>query len=77
MVSHSCFDSFAPVRNECQAKWILDGQEYMATIVDVIQSTSNEIFITDWQLSLHIFLKRSSTGVDILKWHLDKMLIKC
>ena len=70
------FGSFAPVRNGIQAKWFVDGQDYMSAVADAIQAAKNEIFITDWQLSPHIFMKRQDTGVDSLAWRLDKMLFK-
>ena len=70
------FDSFAPERNDCHAKWFVDGQDYMSAVADAIESASNEIFIADWQISPHIFMKRPDTGVDSLKWRLDKILLR-
>ena len=70
------FDSFAPPRDDCRAKWYVDGQDYMAAVADAIEAASKEIFIADWQISPHIFMKRPDTGVDSLKWRLDQMLLK-
>ena len=69
-------DSFAPERNDCHAKWFVDGQDYMSAVADAIEAASNEIFIADWQISPHIFMKRPDTGVDSLKWRLDKILLR-
>ena len=70
------FGSFAPIRNESQAKWYVDGQDYMAAVADSIEAAKQEIFITDWQLNPHIFMKRPDSGVDSLLWRLDKMLLR-
>ena len=70
------FDSFAPPRDDCRAKWYVDGQDYMAAVANAIEAASKEIFIADWQISPHIFMKRPDTGVDSLKWRLDQMLLK-
>ena len=70
------FGSFAPVWDGCEAKWYIDGEDYMSAVADAIEAASKEIFITDWQLSPHIFMKRPDTGVDSLTWRLDKMLLR-
>ena len=48
----------------------------MAGVTDAIEAASKEIFITDWQISPHIFMKRPVTGVDSSRWRLDKMLLR-
>lgn len=70
------FGSFAPIRDGSQAKWYVDGQDYMRAVADSIEAAEKEIFITDWQLNPHIFMKRPSSGVDSLFWRLDKMLLR-
>ena len=70
------FGSFAPIWNGSQAKWYVDGQDYMAAVADSIEAAEKEIFITDWQLNPHIFMKRPDSGVDSLLWRLDKMLLR-
>ena len=70
------FGSFAPIWNGSQAKWYVDGQDYMAAVADSIEAAKQEIFITDWQLNPHIFMKRPDSGVDSLLWRLDKMLLR-
>ena len=70
------FGSFAPVRNGSQAKWYVDGEDYMAAVADSIEAAEKEIFITDWQLNPHIFMKRPSSGIDSSLWRLDKMLLR-
>lgn len=71
------FGSFAPVRDgNSQAKWFVDGQDYMAAVADAIDDAQHEVFITDWQLNPHIFLKRPENGITSLDWRLDKILLK-
>ena len=70
------FGSFAPLRNESLAKWFVDGQDYMAAVADSIEVAEREIFIADWQLNPHIFMKRPDSGIDNLHWRLDKMLLR-
>ena len=71
------FGSFAPVRNGSgQAKWFVDGQDYMSAVADAIVSADHEIFIMDWQMSPHIFMKRPDTGITSSEWRLDKMLLR-
>lgn len=71
------FGSFAPVRNGSgQVKWFVDGQDYMSAVADAIVAAKREIFITDWQMNPHIFMKRPDTGITSLEWRLDKMLLR-
>ena len=69
------FGSFAPSRSKCKAAWFVDGEDYMSAVADALELASKEIFIADWQLSPHIYMKRSETGVDSNKWRLDTMLL--
>ena len=70
------FGSYAPIRDEGQAKWYVDGQDYMAAVADSIEAAEEEILITDWQINPHIFMKRPDSGIDSLQWRLDKMLLR-
>ena len=68
--------SFAPVRENGQAMWYVDGKDYMSAVADAIEAAKAEIMITDWQMNPEIFLKRPDSGVDSLYWRLDKMLLR-
>ena len=70
------FGSFAPVRNSCDAKWFVDGEDYMSSVADAVLNAKNEIYITDWCFNPHIFMKRPDTGVNSLDWRLDKLLLR-
>ena len=76
VVYNTRFNSFSPLRRNCKAAWFVDGQDYMSAVADAIELASKEIFIIDWQLSPHIYMKRPETGVDGSKWRLDKMLLR-
>ncbi|KAL7675084.1 hypothetical protein ACOME3_001353 [Neoechinorhynchus agilis] len=54
----SRFNSFAPVRKSCRAKWFINGRDYMHTLADAIERAKEEIYITDWWLSPEIYLRR-------------------
>jgi phospholipase D1/2 len=68
--------SFAPERKNTASKWYVDGEHYMADVADAILAAKDEIFITDWQISPHIFLKRRGSYKNRLEWRLDNLLLK-
>eukprot|EP00118_Oscarella_pearsei_P008910 m.48261 g.48261 ORF g.48261 m.48261 type:complete len:960 (+) comp33867_c0_seq7:82-2961(+) len=66
------FDSFAPVREESQAKWFICGSGYFEAVADALESAQKEIFIADWWLTPELHLKRPTHGSDY--WRLDIIL---
>ncbi len=66
------FNSFAPIREESQVKWFVDGSDYMESVANSIETAQQEIFITGFFLSPEIYLKRPIIQGD--KWRLDKLL---
>ncbi|KAF7268635.1 hypothetical protein GWI33_018263 [Rhynchophorus ferrugineus] len=64
--------SFAPVRNNTEATWFVDGSSYMSSVADALAAAKEEIFIADWWLSPQIYLKRPAICGD--HWRLDKLL---
>lgn len=70
------FGSFAPVRYSSKAKWLVDGKDYMSAVADAMNAAREEIFITDWQLNPHIFMKRPDNGINSQYWRLDKLLLR-
>lgn len=52
------FISFAPPRIKNQAKWYINAENYYQDIAQDIKSAKREIFITDWWMCPHIYLKR-------------------
>ena len=69
-------DSFVPARNNCVARWFIDGENYMSAVADAIEAAEKEILITAWQINPEIFMKRPDSGVDSLEWRLDKILLR-
>lgn len=64
--------SFAPIRNNIDACWFVDGAAYMAAVADAIQGAKEEVFIADWWLSPEIYLKRPALEGNY--WRLDTLL---
>lgn len=55
------FNSFAPIRENCQLDWLIDGQEFFSVLVRAIQSAKSEIYIQGWWLSPEVHLLRPSS----------------
>lgn len=55
------YNSFAPIRENCQLDWLIDGQEYFSVLVRAIQAAKTEIFIHSWWLSPEVHLLRPSS----------------
>jgi phospholipase D1/2 len=70
------YSSFAPVRSDTPSKWYVDGERYMADVADAILAAEDEIYIADWHISPHIFLKREGGYRKRLQWRLDNLLLK-
>ncbi|CEF60362.1 Phospholipase D [Strongyloides ratti] len=61
-----------PIRNDCYSKWFVDGKEYWEYAADMIELAQEEIFIADWWLCPHIYMKRPMNEGN--KWRLDILL---
>ena len=57
-----------------RVKWYVDGEDYMSAVADSIEAAQVEIFITDWQMSPHLIMKRLDPTVTDSHWRLDEML---
>lgn len=55
------FNSFSPIRDNCQLDWLIDGQEYFSVLVRAIQAAKSEIYIHGWWLSPEVHLLRPSS----------------
>lgn len=51
------FDSFAPIRLNVAAQWLVDGRDYFWNLSRAILMARETIYIHDWWLSpgMHIF----------------------
>lgn len=66
------FDSFAPVRPNCFAQWLVDGRDYMWVVSRALNQAKDVIYIHDWWLSPELYLRRPPAISQ--KWRLDRLL---
>ncbi|DAA76742.1 TPA_exp: Uncharacterized protein A8136_6971 [Trichophyton benhamiae CBS 112371] len=66
------FDSFAPVRPNCFAQWLVDGRDYMWVVSRAIAQAKDVIYIHDWWLSPELYMRRPAAISQ--KWRLDRLL---
>ena len=68
------FDSFAPVRRNCFAQWMVDGRDHMWLVSRAINQAKDVIYIHDWWLSPELYMRRPAAISQ--KWRLDRLLQK-
>ena len=68
------FDSFAPVRSNVFAQWLVDGRDYMWNVSRAISMAKDVIYIHDWWLSPELYMRRPAAISK--KWRLDRLLQK-
>lgn len=66
------FDSFAPVRSNVFAQWLVDGRDYMWNASRAISMAKDVIYIHDWWLSPELYMRRPAAISQ--KWRLDRLL---
>ncbi|TKA30639.1 hypothetical protein B0A50_02359 [Salinomyces thailandicus] len=66
------FGSFAPVRNNVWARWLVDGRDHMWQVSRAIDNAKDFIYIHDWWLSPELYLRRPAAISQ--KWRLDRLL---
>jgi phospholipase D1/2 len=66
------FGSFAPVRTDCFAQWLVDGRDYMWNVSRAISMAKDVIYIHDWWLSPQLYMRRPAAISQ--KWRLDRLL---
>ncbi|CAL1712514.1 unnamed protein product [Somion occarium] len=66
------FDSFAPIRLNVAAQWLVDGRDYFWNLSRAILLAKESIYIHDWWLSPELKMRRP--GLD--KYRLDRLLEK-
>eukprot|EP01094_Clydonella_sp_ATCC50884_P003043 TRINITY_DN1233_c1_g1_i1.p1 TRINITY_DN1233_c1_g1~~TRINITY_DN1233_c1_g1_i1.p1 ORF type:complete len:751 (+),score=180.37 TRINITY_DN1233_c1_g1_i1:116-2254(+) len=72
---HFRYGSFVEPRSNIDARWFVDGESYMSTVADALQTATSEIFMSGWCISPELYLKRGSgaTVDDRLDQILKKM----
>ena len=66
------FGSFAPVRTNVAAQWLVDGRDYFWNVSRAIYNAKDVIYIHDWWLSPELYLRRPAALSE--KWRLDRLL---
>ncbi|GAA6005029.1 hypothetical protein JCM10207_008483 [Rhodosporidiobolus poonsookiae] len=66
------FDSFAPIRLNVAAQWLIDGRDYFWSLSRAIALAKHKIYIHDWWLSPELYLRRPP--IENEKWRLDRLL---
>lgn len=56
------FDSFAPVRQNCFCKFLVDGRDYFWALSEALSMAQDVIFIHDWWLSPELYMRRPVKG---------------
>lgn len=66
------FNSFAPVRKNCYAQWLVDARDYFWAASAAMEMAKDVIFIHDWWLSPELYLRRPANGNQ--QFRVDRML---
>ncbi|KAG8214440.1 phospholipase D [Butyriboletus roseoflavus] len=64
------FGSFAPIRMDVAAQWLVDGRDYMWNLSRALMMAKESIYIHDWWLSPELQLRRPNKD----KYRLDRIL---
>ncbi|OAT06582.1 phospholipase D [Blastomyces gilchristii SLH14081] len=70
--SQNRFGSFAPPRDHCDAKWYIDGCDYMYAVSRALENAKESIWILDWWLSPELYLRRPPSKNE--QYRLDRMV---
>jgi phospholipase D1/2 len=64
------FDSFAPIRVNVAAQWLVDGRDYFWNLSRAINMAKSRIYIHDWWISPEMYLRRPGDE----RYRLDNLL---
>ncbi|TFK27984.1 phospholipase D [Coprinopsis marcescibilis] len=67
---HNRFESFAPIRYNVSAQWLVDGRDYFWNLSRAILLAKECIYIHDWWLSPELYMRRP--GME--RYRLDRLL---
>lgn len=66
------FNSFAPVRSNVFAQWLVDGRDYMWNVSRAISMAKDVIYLHGWWISPELYMRRPAAISQ--KWRLDRLL---
>lgn len=64
------FDSFAPIRMNVAAQWLVDGRDYYWSLSRAVNMAKDTIYIHDWWISPELYLRRPGNE----RYRLDNLL---
>ena len=68
------YDSFAPVRHNVWAQFLVDGRDYMWNVSRALDMARDVIYIHDWWLSPQLYMRRPAAISQ--RWRLDRILAR-
>ncbi|KAI9295765.1 phospholipase D/nuclease [Neoconidiobolus thromboides FSU 785] len=68
------YNSFAPIRENCNLKWYVDAAGYFYDVSEAILHAKDTIYIADWWLSPELYLRRPPSQYP--SFRLDRLLKK-
>ena len=66
------FASYAPVRNNVWARWLVDGRDHMWQVSRAIDNAKDFVYIHDWWLTPELYMRRPAAISQ--KWRMDRLL---
>ncbi|KAL8681460.1 MAG: hypothetical protein Q9186_002406 [Xanthomendoza sp. 1 TL-2023] len=66
------YGSFAPLRSNVFARWLVDGRDHMWNVSRAISMAKDVIYIHDWWLTPELYMRRPAAISQ--KWRLDRLL---
>lgn len=66
------YDSFAPLRSNVHAQFLIDGRDHMWNVSRAISMAKDVIYIHDWWLTPELYMRRPAAISQ--KWRLDRLL---
>ena len=66
------FDSYAPLRTDVHAQFLVDGRDYMWNVSRAISMAKDVIYIHDWWLTPELYMRRPAAISQ--NWRLDRLL---
>lgn len=64
------FDSFAPIRMNVAAQWLVDGRDYFWNLSRALNMAKDRVYIHDWWISPELYLRRPGNE----RYRLDNLL---
>ncbi|KAI8327820.1 hypothetical protein BC941DRAFT_364317, partial [Chlamydoabsidia padenii] len=70
------YNSFAPIRNNSNINWHVDGHDYFEASIEAILSAKSYMYLSAWWISPEVYLRRPVHEGDNENYRFDKLLKK-